>query len=288
MEEESGDIDKHNGYSHAYPIEFLSRNPIMVDRPALTAALIRRLGRVQAPEDGKTEKTLLHFLLENYPVEFTDRSIPAQLYYMRPSEERSQKQRTDPIEQALQQSWAFRDAGELYDACGYSLLQANMASSPLSHQLRREIIIHGLLAMLETTQVDLIYWTPTQQMLSAEQLRERYSNPEELSNPVFGFLNVRFYNISNSDGDMVMDTLGLNALGLTDFQVHFRKMDTEPVAQLLYNMGAYAFEKGDVVDTGHTVGEQRWKCQREVSLLSPKREVIDINPGPEFAAGNRS
>jgi len=36
------------------------------------------------------------------------------------------------------------------------------------------------------------------------------------------------------------------------------------------------------------VGEQRWKCQREVSLLSPKREVIDINPGPEFAAGNRS
>jgi hypothetical protein len=287
MGEEFEGIDKDNGFSSAYPIELRARNPITVDRSALADALAKRLGRIKPPEDGTTDTALLYFL-ENYPVKFRDGSIPAQLFFIYPDEDKPQKERTEAIEQALQQSWAFDNAGELYDQCGYSLLQTNMMSSPLSHELRREIILNGLLAVLETTQVDLIYWTPTQQMISAVQLRERYSNPEELSNPVFGFLNVRFFNISNSDGDMLMDTLGLNALGLTDFQVHFRQMDPNPVAQLLYGMGAYAFEKGDVIQDGHTVGEHRWKCQREVSLLSPKREVIDINPGPEFAAGNRA
>jgi Domain of unknown function (DUF4261) len=281
-----------NGFSAAYPIKFLSRNPIIVDQSALNAALTKRLGPMKGPADvdEKAAKSLQYFF-ENYPVEFKDGSIPAQLVFFHPDKEAARKERTEAIEQALQQSWAFRDAGQLYEECGYSLLQMNIMSSPLSHQLRREIIVNGVLAILEAAQVDLIYWTPTQQMLAPEEVRTRYSNPEELANPLFGFLNVRFFNISNSDGDMLMDTLGLNALGLTDFQIHFRELDPDPVAKLMYNLGAYAFEKGDVIEDGHTVGglnDGRWKCQREMSLLPPEREVMDINPGPGFAAGNRS
>jgi hypothetical protein len=164
-------------------------------------------------------------------------------------------------------------------------------SSPLSHQARRKIIANGLLALLETTQVDLIYWAPTQQMLSPADVVERYSDPRELANPLHGFLNVRFFNISNSNGDMLMDTLGLNALGLTDFQVHYRGLEPDSVARFLYNLGAYAFEKGDVIDDGHTVDgvdkKTRWTCRRENSLVEPQRAVLDIDPGQPFAVGNR-
>ena len=88
-----------------------------------------------------------------------------------------------------------------------------------------------------------------------------------------------------------MDTLGLAALGLPDLQCHFRGLAPEAVAPLLYNTAYYIFEKGDVIDDGHTVegvtpGE-RWPCQHEASLVEPRRVVIDLDPGPAHAAGNR-
>lgn len=274
-------MDRSNGYSAAYPIELLARNPIEVDEPAFVCALAKRLGRVKA--------TGLVFLLEDFPVQFREGTIPAQLALLGPVGPSAK--RTDDIKKALQQSWAFPAAAQVYQACGHMQLLTNMMSSPLSHQARRKIIANGLLALLETTQVDLIYWAPTQQMLSPAEVVERYSDPRELANPLHGFLNVRFFNISNSNGDMLMDTLGLNALGLTDFQVHYRGLEPDSVARFLYNLGAYAFEKGDVIDDGHTVDgvdkKTRWTCRRENSLLDPQRQVLDIDPGQPFAAGNR-
>jgi Domain of unknown function (DUF4261) len=272
-------MDDSNGYSAAYPIELLARNRIEVDEAALVRALTGRLGRVKA--------TGRMFLLEDFPVQFRDGSIPAQLALL-PAGQKAQ--RTDATTQALQQSWAFPAAAQVHEECSQVLLLTNMMSSPLSHQVRRKIIANGLLALLETTRVDLICWTPTQQMLAPADIVERYSDPRELANPVYGFLNVRFFRISNSNGEILMDTLGLNALGLTDFQVHYRDLEPDPVARLLYNLGAYAFEKGDVIEDGHTVegvDKSRWKCRRENSLLDPQREVLDIDPGQPFAAGNR-
>jgi uncharacterized protein DUF4261 len=274
-------MDRSNGHSGAYPIELLARNPIEIDEPAVVRALAGRLGRVKA--------TGSLFFLEDFPVQFREGAIPAQLALLGPVEPTAQ--RTDDITKALQQSWAFRAAAEVYETCRHMRLLANMMSSPLSHQVRRKIIANGLLALLETTQIDLIYWTPTQQMLSPADILERYSDPRELANPVYGFLNVRFFNISNSSGDMLMDTLGLNALGLTDFQLHYRGLDPDSVARLLFNLGVYAFEKGDVIEDGHTIDgvdkKSRWTCRQEDSLVDPQRVVLDIDPGQPFAAGSR-
>jgi hypothetical protein len=90
---------------------------------------------------------------------------------------------------------------------------------------------------------------------------------------------------------MVLDTLGLSALGLTDVQIHCRDLDANAVANVVSALGGYLFEHGDVIESGHTVPGipewERWRCQREVSLIEPTREVIDIHPGPRFAAGSR-
>ena len=268
---QAGVMDQSNGYSAAYPIELLARNPIEIDELAVVRALTGRLGRVKA--------TGHLFLLEDFPVQFREGAIPAQLALL--GAVGPTAKRTDDITKALQQSWSFRAAAQVYEACRHMQLLANMMSSPLSHQVRRKIIANGLLALLETTQVDLIYWAPTQQMLSPTDIVERYSDPRELANPVYGFLNVRFVNISNSTGDMLMDTLGLNALGLTDFQLHYRGLEPDSVARLLFNLGVYAFENGDVIEDGHTVDgvdkKGRWTCRRENSLLDPDRKSTRLN-----------
>jgi hypothetical protein len=104
-------------------------------------------------------------------------------------------------------------------------------------------------------------------------------------------LNVRFFKVSNSDGDMIMDTRGLDAIGLPDLQCHFRGLDANGVARVLFNAAVYIFENGAVIETGHTMEGiepgSRWRCQFENSLLEPKRNVLDFNPGKPYAAGNR-
>ena len=88
-----------------------------------------------------------------------------------------------------------------------------------------------------------------------------------------------------------MDTLGLAALGLPDLQCHFRDLIPGEVAALLKNAGYYIFENGDVIENGHTLegitAGSRWRCQHEESMLKPSRVVLDLDPGPTHAAGNR-
>jgi hypothetical protein len=52
------------------------------------------------------------------------------------------------------------------------------------------------------------------------------------------------------------------------------------------------FDQGDVIEDGHTVEGfppgSRWRCRHEKALIVPTREVLDVNPGVPFAAGNRN
>jgi hypothetical protein len=88
-----------------------------------------------------------------------------------------------------------------------------------------------------------------------------------------------------------MDTLGLGALGLPDLQCRFCLLEPRAVARALYNTAWYLFTEGDVIQDGHTVEGgapgSRWRCRHEDSLVGPERVVLDLNPGPPYAAGNR-
>src|SRR5262249_58554930 len=98
--------------------------------------------------------------------------------------------------------------------------------------------------------------------------------------------------IANSAGDMLMDTRGLADVGLHDLQCHFRDLDPTAVARVLFNTAVYIFANGPVIESGQTVAgiepDSRWRCQFENALLEPKREILDLNPGKPYAAGNRS
>ena len=59
-------------------------------------------------------------------------------------------------------------------------------------------------------------------------------------------LNVRLFRVEGgAQGDMLMDTRGLAALGLPDLQMHFRGLNPGRVAGLLFNYGRYIYENGD-------------------------------------------
>ena len=64
------------------------------------------------------------------------------------------------------------------------------------------------------------------------------------------------------------------------------------MAALLANTGHYLFEQGDVIADGHTVEGlepgRGWRCQHEDALVPPSRVVLDLDPGPPHAAGDRT
>lgn len=273
-------------FSPSYPIEMLSHKPFQLDYQALKEAFGQRLGQVDVPDDTGLDKAFM-FFLRDYPVELEDATVSAQLTLLgtdKPLE-------PERYQEALQQCWDIEDPAEALGQCRHSMVLVNMMSSSLPQHVRRQITARALLALMEELEVDLIYFAPAERLVDPQKLVSEFNKPDQITNPTYGFTNVRFYNIEGADGDMIMDTLGLGALGLTDLQIHYRDLVPGKVAAMMYSIAAYILENGDVIENGNTIQglspEDHWLCRHEMSLLSPERPVLDINPGPPFAAGNR-
>lgn len=75
---------------------------------------------------------------------------------------------------------------------------------------------------------------------------------------------------------------------------HFRRSSQQniEVSRVLHNTAYYVFENGDTIEDGHTVAGHtrwsKWRCQHELALAEPRREVIDLNPDKDLAAGGRA
>lgn len=271
-----------DGFVPVYMIELYAEGPIAFDVEKIERELSATLGRVKRHADD----LLTLFTLPDFPVELKDGRVCAQVALM--TAKRGNPEWSE--EASAQQSWRLRDARERRAKAQNSLLMSEMMSASLDHRQRRKIQSTVLISLLRNSNLSLLHVVPTQQYLDAKDVLGQLTRPEEAANPITPFLNVRFFNISNSKGDMVMDTMGLSALGLTDFQCHFRDLDPTAVAGVLHGLGCYVFERGSVIEPGHTiqgVGGAKWRVQPEMSLLEPKRMVLDVNPGPPFAAGGR-
>jgi hypothetical protein len=131
--------------------------------------------------------------------------------------------------------------------------------------------------------------------MTAESLRNNPYKEKGIERIFHGAVNTRFFRVGDTE-DMVVDTLGLYVFGIPDVQFHFHGLDPNHVVRLATDIGMYQLNNGIPIKDGETVdsldaeGNYRqdiqWKCQYEMSLIEPKREVLDINTG-EFAAGNR-
>lgn len=198
----------------------------------------------------------------------------------------------DRLDSALQQAWDFPAASEAPDRARGAALLTDLMSSPLDPRDRLNVFQRTLDGVLTLLSPVAIHWQASDRLVdpASYSLREPKKYPDILA----GALNVRLFRVESETGDtgnIVMDSRGLDSFGLPDVQCHFRGLQPGRVAAHLCNIAAYLFEHGDVVESGHTVDGlddgQKWVCQPEEALVPPEREVLDINPGTPFAAGDR-
>jgi uncharacterized protein DUF4261 len=277
-----------DGFAHAYSIELLCESSPSITKPDLLRSLQQRCPGA-SPLDGTPESGLLAFIHPDHLVQYENGALPAQTLIALSDKP------FDPalLQPAVQQSWSFPEAASVLQRCTAAVLVTDIMASGLEYRERLSLFQQVVRAVLDVVPCLAIHWTPTQQILDpAEYLRS-------LADPAYpdffaGGVNVRFFRISSpgQEGDMLMDTLGLAALGLPDLQCHFRLLDPNDVSNLLYNTAFYLYENGDVVEDGHTIAgipsTEKWRCQHEESLVPPERVVLDLNPGYPFAAGTRA
>lgn len=200
-----------------------------------------------------------------------------------------QPQEHEEIEQALQQSWWFREARDVAGACLHRVVIVDHLHTGLDVRKRLSDLQRLVAAALEDHPADAVYWPPTQQFLSATPVHQSFVE-DGYVNPLPGGLNVRLFDVPDLPGRepfKLMDTLGLGALGLRDFEIRYRGLDPDAVSQVLYHTAVYALTEPAVLREGETIqgpgANDRWLLADGTALAEPRREIWDIDPGHPFA-----
>jgi hypothetical protein len=268
-----------------YGVELLYRSAPVIERASLLDALRARLPSI-APLHEDAKDGVLAFMHRDAIVSYEDADAPAQLLV-----QPMQQAPSGPgIEAALQQSWNWPEARDVVATCNASVIVTDVLASGLPHRQRFHLITSAILSVLDLAPAIAIHWRMSQQMVDPTVLQETAANGDLYAFAVAG-VNVRFFNVADAEGEMLMDTVGLSPFFLPDFQCHFRDIDPDDISRLLLNLAAYTYENGDVITDGQTVdGLQpgtEWQLQHEDAMVEPEREVIDIDPGDPYAAGER-
>jgi hypothetical protein len=178
------------------------------------------------------------------------------------------------------QTWDWPEAEAAAARGQASLLVSELFHGDSDRQTRLSAISRVVAALCRVGEPVAVSWPLSQRVCDPETVLP--GDPHEV-------INIRMFSVS--DDAIVLDTLGLYAFGLPEVQCHFRDREPGEIATLLFATGVYLFEAGDVIADGNTIsgpgGEGRLVCRRESALLAPAREVLDVDLGAPYAAGDR-
>ena len=256
----------------------------------MAEVLSGHLGKVEAFGDQDAEKGFYGFAAWDYQAEFKDAKVPVQLSIM--GCDTFQADRIDDMKRS--QMWDCReDRDRILTECKYAVLATDMLGGGLKTQIRANMLMDYLEALLELyPSCEAVYLLNSGKLVLADTIRS--GEVKGLDRYIRFCVNARFFNI-NGTNDHVVDTLGLSLLYIEDLQYHFHDMDPNWVVGHAYNMASYILSNdrpikdGDSIDgiaDGRLVQEIQWKCHFEDALIEPERPVLDVCMG-EYAAGKR-
>ncbi|MBD0380983.1 DUF4261 domain-containing protein [Paenibacillus sedimenti] len=281
INDDKDDLD--NVFARTYGVELLFEDYPLVSADRILDSLRFYCGNVELATN---KENVLLFFFKDYLISFSEGDMPAQIAIMLSSEQLEDMSR---LESSFVQSWRWRDVRSTVLKCRYTVLITDFMASGLEYQKRMELFQKALYAIVESCSCKAIHFRVSEQFIEPNDYLSNQPNQPNYD-IMIGLMNVRLFNIENTFSETVMDTLGLSALGLPDLQVHFNDLDVNEVANLLYTYGDYIFLNGDVIEDGNTIQGiegKKWSCRHEVSLIHPKRVVLDIHAG-DFAAGKRN
>lgn len=281
------ELDKNADFQHIFQMQLLFEEmPVKPEVKIIQKALSNKFGDIDIVSG---DKVLSSFAVKKFTADFKDASIPAQVLMM----EVQPFSAVEIDDFSRSQLWNVENGSELIDSCKYKLTISDMMCSTLEYKHRCELLVGWLQVAASLFPNCTAVWIPSAGKLHT---KDQVVNNDVPDNDKFVYLcvNVRLFNIEGT-GDMLIDSLGLYAIGLPDVQYHFHGLEPNAVATHAYNVLSYIFDKDAPIKSGETIDgleegrisrQVQWKCQYEEALIQPAREVMDVCPG-EYASGGR-
>jgi hypothetical protein len=269
------------GFAQIYAVELLCESPPRLAPGELLPCIRDRVGAASLVDpDAKTAGLNFHF--PQHRVAFKGKSkresVPVQCVVgllPHPVDERF-------LTAALDQTWDWDEARAAVVGHRVSVVVSDLLGSGLPYKERLDLFQGVLLGVLEVVPTTAILWRPCGRLVSPAAYRRSHRDGKS-RDPLFGPLNVRMFP-PEDDGEVLMDTMGLSALGLPDLQVRFVNEDPNAVAGLLHGSARYVYEKGDVLAEGHRIpspgggAREPWTCRPGEAAAPPARVVVEIIP----------
>lgn len=252
---------------------FFEDKPIL-DKEKILSELKLRFNEVNTAEGGETP---LAFFFPEYMINLKDSSIPAQGAIL----EMDAKVNLDRYTKAFQQSWHWSDAESVMQKCNFEINLVDLMSRTLPHQARLDFFQKFVISVVKATNPSAIYFRNSDKLLDPTDFLEACDS--ENSAFLHGAMNVRMFNISNGGkNELLMDTLGLHAFGIADFECRFSNYDPSEVAGALQNVAYYVFDTGDNIRSNSTiqgVGKNPiWRTRYSDSKVEPTRLIVEVIP----------
>jgi len=157
------------------------------------------------------------------------------------------------------------------------LTLADVRSQPLPYKNRLRLFQDALAAVHACAAPGAILWRPSGKLVNPDALSR--AKPGEKRDAIWGAVNVRLLPVPGQAAKMVMDTLGLAALGLPDLECMIRTEDPLSVEAFLLSLARYEFDLGDVLPDGRVVrgpAGDRYALYRARATRGPERQVISL------------
>lgn len=259
-----------------YP-EMLTARLLFTDKPNLdTEKILNEAKQYFDRVENTSKENALIFSFPDVQFELVDAIISAQCLVAIPDEKYHDIQIPDV---AFQQNWHWQEAIDITKACKYELLVTDLMTRTLEYKRRLDLYMNFLVAVTKATNPDVIYSVYGQKLINPIDLINIWDKEDKQL--LYVICNVRLYNLTDVN-ELLMDTVGLNSIGLPDFQIRFKDYEANEIASLLWNYAYYIYDQGDVIENGNTlegiVSGSKWKCERQVSLLDHERIVINVQP----------
>lgn len=271
-------IDANHEHLENFP-EMLMAKLLFVEKPYLDSEKILKEAKIYFNDILIiSEEGALVFAFPDTQFELVDAKVHAQCLVTTLDEKHPDIKIPDV---AFQQNWHWQEANETARTCKYVLLVTDLLTRTLQYKQRLNLFMNFLAAVTKATNPNVIYSVHGQKLIKPSDFITMLDSQER--QPLYAICNVRLYNISDTvDKESLMDTVGLQSIGLPDFQIRFSNLEVNSVANLLWGYAYYIYDKGDIIENGNTlegiISGSKWKCERQVSPLQPERIIINVKP----------
>jgi len=257
----------------SYIVDLLYDELPLFTRDEVLAKLRDRCGAASAMDPGPAGG--LNFFFPDLRVPFKEGTAPVQVAMTVSSS-------PIPPEKAqaeLQQTWDWADAKDKLGRHQSHVVVSDLLAAALPYKSRLGFFQNVLGGLLELMMPVAIRWRPSGKFVNPAALVKALE-PGQGRDPIKGAVNVR-RTLVKSAGGVVMDTLGLGALGLPDFEIALGERMPALFDALLRSVARYEYDLGDVIADGRSFkgGGESFVCQRGKSSADPGRDVIVLKSG---------